>query len=520
MAEAGPPSAFGRAARELPRAAPVADRPSGRFALNGVTKVYPGVVALQDVNLSLSGGEVVGLIGENGAGKSTLMKVLGGLERPDAGHIDIDGECLPALTPAGAAARGIAFVHQELSPFTNLDVAGNVLLGREITRGPLRQLDRTAMAGVVQPILTRLGTRFGPHDDVATLSLADQQLLEIARALSIDARLLILDEPTSSLTLSETQRLLRVIADLRAEGVAILFISHRLAEIAEIADRVVVLRDGCNVGDLARNEISKDRMVRMMIGRDLNRSGASAARKVGAVAMTLRDVRTRAWPDCAVNLDVHYGEILGLAGLIGAGRSELACALFGVDPREGTVTVGGQELIPESVPAALGTGLCLIPENRKEQGLILDFSVESNIALPNLATLSKGGRVNRAAETALARSGQEKLGIKVVSLDRSVAELSGGNQQKVVLAKWLAQNPRVLILDEPTRGIDVGAKAEIYALMRALAAQGVALLMISSDMEEVIGVSDRVAVMARGRVAGILADDAMTEEAILRLAVG
>lgn len=520
MAESGPPSDFSRVVRELPRTAPRLSSAPARFALCGVTKVYPGVVALRDVTLSLSGGEVVGLIGENGAGKSTLMKVLGGLVRPDRGHIEIDGESRQALTPAGAAAQGIAFVHQELSPFTNLDVAGNVLLGREITRGPLRQLDRAAMATVVQPILTRLGARFGPRDDVALLSLADQQLLEIARALSMNARLLILDEPTSSLTLSETQRLLQVIADLRDQGVAILFISHRLAEIEQIADRVVALRDGRNAGELARGAITRDRMVRLMIGRDLDRSRTAPVRASGAVALSLGGVRTRAWPDCDVSLDLHRGEILGLAGLIGAGRSELARALFGIDPREGEVQLAGNLLPAGSVASALAAGLCLIPENRKEQGLILDFSIEGNIALPNLTALRRYGQVNRVAETGLARTGQARLGIKAAGLDRAAAELSGGNQQKVVLAKWLALNPRVLVLDEPTRGIDVGAKAEIYALMRDLAAQGVAILMISSDMEEVIGVSDRVAVMARGRLAGILSPNAMNEEAILRLAVG
>lgn len=482
--------------------------------------MYPGVIALHDVSLALSGGEVVGLIGENGAGKSTLMKVLGGLVRPDRGRIEIDGEVLSSLTPATAAAKGIAFVHQELTPFTNIDVAGNVLLGREITRGPLCRLDRAGMAEAVQPILTRLGTRFGPHDDVGLLALADQQLLEIARALSMQARLIILDEPTSSLTLSETQRLLQVIADLRDDGVAVLFISHRLAEISEIADRVVALRDGRNVGELARTEISKDRMVRLMIGRDLDRARAPDARSSGDVALSLREVRTQAWPDCAVNLDVHRGEILGLAGLIGAGRTELARAVFGIDPRQGQVMVNGVELLAGSVPSALHEGLCMVPEDRKEQGLILDFSIEGNIALPNLAALSKAGYVDRAAETALAYAGQERLGIKAASVDRAAAELSGGNQQKVVLAKWLALNPKVLILDEPTRGIDVGAKSEIYALMRDLALKGVAILMISSDMEEVIGVSDRVAVMARGRIAGLLPPEDTNEEAILRLAVG
>lgn len=511
MDKAGPPSASTVAARGNPRAA--------IFSLTGITKVYPGVVALQDVSLSVRGGEVVGLIGENGAGKSTLMKVLGGVVRPDAGLIEIDGEALPTLTSTGAAARGIALVHQELTPFTNIDVAGNVLLGREITKGPWRRLDRAAMTAAVAPILARLGTRFGPGDAVAGLSLADQQLLEIARALSIDARLLILDEPSSSLTLSETRTLLRVIADLRDAGAAILFISHRLAEVAEIADRVVALRDGHNAGELAKTEITKDRMVRLMIGRDLDRSQSDRA-GAGSTVLSLRAVRTRAHPDARADLDVAAGQILGLAGLIGAGRSELARAVFGVDPREGDVWLNGQLLVPDSVPSALSQGLCLVPENRKEEGLILDFSIAENIALPSLDRLSRHGHVDRAAETELAEAGRQRLDIRAVGLEQAVAELSGGNQQKVVLAKWLALGPRVLILDEPTRGIDVGAKAEIYALMRDLAATGVAILMISSDMEEVLALSDRVAVMARGRISGHLQDAAITEENIMQLAVG
>jgi ribose transport system ATP-binding protein len=497
------------------------DRGQDRYTLTGVTKVYPGVVALQDVSLSLAGGEVVGLIGENGAGKSTLMKVLGGLEQPDRGSIDIGGTAFAGLTPAEASRQGIAFVHQELNPFTNLDVTGNVLLGREITRGPFGTLDRSAMVRQVCPILDRLGTRFGPLDPVEHLSLADQQLLEIARALSMDARLVIFDEPTSSLTLSETQALLGVIEDLRRQGVAVLFISHRLAEVEQIADRVIGLRDGRNAGELVRAEITKDRMARLMIGRDLIRSRPDATpHSDPTLALCLRGVRTAAWPDSAVDLDLRAGEILGMAGLVGAGRSELACAVFGVDARQGEVTVDATILPPRSVAAALQAGLCLVPENRKEHGLFLDFPIAANIALPNLAALSRHWVVDRRAEMALAAAGRDRLGIRSPSLTRAAAELSGGNQQKVVLAKWLALNPRVIILDEPTRGIDVGAKAEVYALMRALASEGVAIWMISSDMEEVIGVSDRVVVMCRGTLAGALDGPDMTEENILRLAVG
>jgi ribose transport system ATP-binding protein len=489
--------------------------------LSRVTKVYPGVVALQDVDLNIMGGEIVGLIGENGAGKSTLMNVLGGTATPDGGRIVIDGEGVASLTPAEACALGIAFVHQELNPFSNLDVTANVLLGREITSGPFRLLDRRAMEARVAPILQLLGTRFGPGDPVAGLSLADQQLLEIARALSINARLVILDEPTSSLTLSETERLLDVMRQLQSQGVAVLFISHRLSEVEDVADRVVCLRDGRNAGELIGTEIRKDAMVRMMIGRDVHHFYEKSPHGVTEPVLALRGVRTSTFPAASVDLDLHAGEILGVAGLVGAGRTELARAIFGVDPLPGgSIRLNGTELKPHSVPAAIAAGLSLVPENRKEQGLLLDFPISGNIALPCLKDLSRYGIVDRERETELAEASRRRLAIKTSSIARAAAELSGGNQQKVVLAKWLATHPRVIIFDEPTRGIDVGAKAEVYHLLQSLAQEGVGILMISSDMEEVIGVSDRVAVMRRGHVTGILNSDELTEENILRLAVG
>ena len=489
--------------------------------LLGVTKIYPGAVALCDVDLSVSGGEVVGLVGENGAGKSTLMKVLGGAIAPDAGVIVIDGTRHGRLTPASATAQGIAFVHQELNPFDNLDVAGNVLLGREIRRGWPARLDRAAMVRAVTPILQMLGTRFGAEDPVAALSLADRQMLEIARALSIRARLVILDEPTSSLTMAETRRLLAVIAQLRAEGVAVLFISHRLAEIEAVADRLVALRDGRVSGSLSRDRITRDRMVRLMIGRDLARVEARPTPARGAPVLEVTGLRTLAYPTARVDLTLHRGEILGLAGLVGAGRTELARAIFGIDAvKDGRVAVRGRPLPPGSVAAAIAAGLCLVPEDRKAQGLLLDFAIAANIALPNLAALSRSGVVDLGAEAALAEDSRRRLAIRTPDVARAAAELSGGNQQKVVLAKWLARRPDVLLFDEPTRGIDVGARAEVYRLMRDLADRGVGILMISSDMEEVIGVSDRVAVMCRGRITGTLDRDAISEEAILRLAVG
>ena len=490
------------------------------LSLKNVTKVYPGAVALQDVCLSIKGGEVVGLIGENGAGKSTLVKVLGGTIAPNSGTIEIDGEVLSALTPTAATARGIAFVHQELNPFSNLDVTANVLLGREIHTGFAKRLDTAAMVRKVKPILDLLGTRFGPTDQVATLSLADQQLLEIARALSINARILILDEPTSSLTLSETNRLLQVIKQLRDSGVAVLMISHRLAEIETSADRVVCLRDGQNAGELQKNEIDKDRMVRMMIGRDVSQFYDRRQHVRGDAVLEVKGLRTTTFPQANIDVTLYAGEILGMAGLVGAGRTEFARTLFGVDKAvSGDITVQGVTLTPGSVAKAIEAGICLVPEDRKGQGLLLDFSIAHNISLPGLGRTAKRGFVDRESEAQLAEKSRERLAIKAKFLTRATAELSGGNQQKVVLAKWLAMEPKVIIFDEPTRGIDVGARAEVYNIMQQLAEQGVAILMISSDMEEVIGVSDRVSVMCRGKITGTLGREDLTEENILQLAV-
>ncbi|SON57289.1 Xylose import ATP-binding protein XylG [Hartmannibacter diazotrophicus] len=489
--------------------------------LVGITKVYASAIALNDVSLSIRGGEVVGLIGENGAGKSTLMKVLGGTIRPDEGRIVIDGDSTTGLTVARALEHGIAFVHQELNPFSNLDVTDNVLLGRETRKGPFGFIDRRAMEDRVRPLLAMLGTRFGPSDPVSDLSLADQQLLEIARALSTNVRLLILDEPTSSLTLSETQRLLGVIRLLRDDGVAVLFITHRLSEAEMVADRVVGLRDGRNAGALAREDINKDAMVRLMIGRPVSQFYEKPGENSGNIVLEARGLHTAAYPRETVDLTLRGGEILGLAGLVGAGRTELARAIFGIDPREdGVVTVEGIPVPAGSVTEAIRAGICLVPEDRKSEGLFLDFAISQNIAMPSLGSLARYGFVDTLAELALAGDAREKLAIKAPRLDRPAGELSGGNQQKIVLAKWLATRPKVIILDEPTRGIDVGAKAEVYRLMRALAGDGAAILMISSDMEEVIGVSSRVAVMSRGRIAGMLEHEELSEERILRLAVG
>ncbi len=490
--------------------------------LLSITKTYPGVVALDDVSLAVAPGEVVGLIGENGAGKSTLMRVLGGVAAPTKGTIRIDGTERASLTVNEAISAGIAFVHQELNLFDNLDAAANVFIGREpLYGGPLRLVDRKTLHGRVKPLLDRLGVDFRPDTPVAELSIAQQQLLEIAKALSLDARLVIMDEPTSSLTLTETSRLLKVVADLKASGVSIIFISHRLNEIEQCADRVVVLRDGRTVGTLDRGHIRHDAMIRLMIGRDLKSLYIPPAAPAGASMLDIVEMRTSTYPERTVSLSVRKGEILGLAGLVGSGRTELARAVFGIDPPDGgAIRLDGEKLAVASPRDAIRRGIYLIPEDRKHSGLLLDVSITENISLPDLASYSQAFLVRERAETKNAEKQRRRLRIKVPDVADAVSSLSGGNQQKVVLAKWLSMRPRVIIFDEPTRGVDVGAKNEIYEIMRELADAGVAILMISSDMEEVIGVSDRMAVMHEGAISGFLDRSDFSEHNVLRLAVG
>jgi ribose transport system ATP-binding protein len=487
-----------------------------------IRKTYPGVVALDGVSMSVGRGEVIGLVGENGAGKSTLMKVLGGVVAPDAGTIRTDGVDRQALSVKDALAAGIAFVHQELNLFENLDVAANVCIGREpLVGGWLKLVDTKAMHARVRPLLERLGCDFGAGTLVDDLSLAQRQLVEIAKALSLDARLVIMDEPTSSLTISETERLLRVVAALKADGVGVIFISHRLAEVERCADRVVVLRDGRVAGELRRGDVDHAAMIRLMIGRELKGRYIAPAAPPGDDALELAGASTGAYPECEVSLRVRRGEILGLAGLVGSGRTELARAAFGIDPLlSGTVRVGGQAVPANSPRAAIDRGLYLVPEDRKRSGLLLDVPIAQNISLPNLAAHARHGLVDLAAERENAEGQKRSLGIRAPGVATNAGVLSGGNQQKVVLAKWLSMDPRVIVLDEPTRGIDVGSKNDIYVLLRELADAGVAILMISSDMEEVIGVCDRIAVMHEGRVAGHLERPEFSEQNVLRLAVG
>jgi ribose transport system ATP-binding protein len=490
--------------------------------LSSITKIYPGVTALNGVSLAVRKGEVLGLIGENGAGKSTLMKILGGVVAPSSGSVVIDGIPRAALTIREASQAGIAFVHQELNLFENLDVASNVFIGREPRKGGiLKLIDSPRLHKLVKPLLWRLGVDFESDELVENLSIAQRQMVEIAKALSMDARIIIMDEPTSSLTITETEKLLRVIADLRAAGVSIIYISHRLGEVQTCADRVVVLRDGQQVGELPKSEIRHATMVRLMIGRDLKSLYIPPQSGIRGGGIRIADLVTSAFPEERVSLTIRRGEILGLAGLIGSGRTSLAQAVFGIAPAlSGTIEMDGESIHVRSPREAITHGIYLIPEDRKKSGLLLDMSIAQNITLADLGRFASGMLVDTAREDHIAEQQRRSLGIKAPSIEADAVTLSGGNQQKVVLAKWLSMRPRLIVFDEPTRGIDVGAKSEIYTLMRELADAGVAILMISSDMEEVIGVSDRIAVMHEGRISGFLERSRFSEHNVLMLAVG
>ncbi len=503
---------------ERPAPSPAASQPL--LVLDNISRSYPGVRALADVTLSVAPGEVLALIGENGAGKSTLMKILGGVIPPSAGSIVIDGVRHESLSVLQSQAAGIAFVHQELNILDNLDVAGNIFLGRE-PRNRLGLMDITAMRRAAAPLLQRVGARFRPETPAAELSLAERQLLEIAKGLAIKARIVIMDEPSSSLTVKETRTLLELIAGLKADGIAVIYISHRLGEVQDCADRVVGLRDGRVAGELKRGEISHDAMIRLMIGRDLKALYTPPSRPAGAPVLALDAVQVAATPGGKASLVIRRGEIVGVAGLVGAGRTELAEAIFGI----GTVTGGSMRLEDAPYSAAtpreaIAAGVYLVPEDRKRAGLVLDTAISENVALPDLPAMAPRGLVSGGRILARAETQKQKLDIRAADLTRNAGDLSGGNQQKVVLGKWLAMQPKLIIFDEPTRGIDVGAKSEIYRLMRELAEAGVGVMMISSDMEEVIGVSDRIVVLREGRVAGELARPEFSEQNVLRLAVG
>ena len=484
--------------------------------VRGLGKRFPGVRALHEVDLTVARCEVVAVIGENGAGKSTLMKILAGVQQPDAGGIFMNGARVTLENVRSAEAAGISLIHQELNLADNLDIASNLFLGREPQQFGF--VNRSALYSDSIDLLRRVGLDCKPDTLVSTLAPGHQQLVEIAKALSADARVLIMDEPTSSLSQHEAERLYRVVKDLRDRGISVLYISHRLGEVKELADRVVVLRDGVNAGELQRGAITHEAMVRLMVGRDLCRHDRTA-RGHGTASLEVRGLRTSAHPRSPLHFSVRPGEIVGVAGLVGSGRTEMLHALFGIeDAVGGEIFIEGKPVHINSPQDAIRAGLALVPEDRKHQGVILEMAVDQNITLAGIHRGSRLGLRNPATEKATASRMAEQLRVKTPGISQLVQFLSGGNQQKVALAKWLALEPRIFLLDEPTRGIDIGAKQEIYRLMEELAERGVAILFVSSEMEEVLRMSDRALVMHEGRIAGELSREALSEEAIMRLA--
>ncbi len=485
--------------------------------LRQLSKRYPGVTALKPFDLSFREGEVHALLGENGAGKSTLIKLVTGAVRADSGAVVLDGEDLTGLDPAGTLARGIAAIYQEFALFPDLTVAENVFFGRQKTRNGL--IARRAMEAEAARILAELGTDISPGALARDLSVGHQQMVELARSVSRNARVLIMDEPTAPLTNREVGFLYEVIARLKARGVTIIYISHRLKEIFDLCDRVTVLRDGDLVATQETSATTEGELVRMMVGRTVERNHPAATARAGEVLLEVRSLRSARVHD--VSLSVRAGEILGLAGLVGAGRTETARLIFGADPRDaGDILVGGRTARIKSPRDAIAAGIGLIPEDRKRQGVLLNQSVTFNTVFAALARVSPGLFADARAEQAAAKRLCDQLQIRTPGLGQLVSRLSGGNQQKVVLAKWLLTESRVLIFDEPTRGIDVGAKEEIYALMRRLSDRGAAIIMISSEMPELLGMSDRILVIAQGRIAGELSKDQFDQELVLRMASG
>lgn len=488
--------------------------------MEGIFKAFPGVQALQDVTFEVDRGEIHALVGENGAGKSTLMKILTGALPRDEGHITLRGLPAEIDTPSDAQALGISMIHQELSLIPYLTVGQNIYLGREPSARIAGFIDWPTLYAQAQKLLDRLNVDVDARAEVQDLRIAQQQMVEVAKALSLNADLIAMDEPTSALTERETEVLFAVMRSLKAQGVSIIFISHRLEEVFQIADRVTVLRDGQLIGTAPISELSQDRVVQMMVGRELGEMYPKAElqrQELVLEAIDLHDGREL----LGVNLRLHRGEILGVAGLVGAGRTALAETLFGIRPAvAGEVRVEGQSLKLNSPAEAIRVGMGFVPEDRKLQGLFMNMAVRENIVLSAMDKVTHWGFVNFARADQLAGEVVERLDIRTPSLRQRVRNLSGGNQQKVIIARWLTLKPRVLILDEPTRGIDVGAKREIHALMNQLAQEGVGVLMISSELPEILGVSDRILVMHEGRVTGEFARDQATQDDIMRAATG
>ena len=490
--------------------------------MRGITKFFPGVRALNDVDLELNRGEIIAIIGENGAGKSTLVKILGGIYYPNTGKIILDGKEVVVDSVQTATNLGIAFVHQELNLSDNLDVGSNIFLGREPRKKNFFNLiNQEKIYKDTEEILKRIDMRCSPYILLRDMAIGSQQMVEIAKSLSISAKILIMDEPTSSLSGHETVQLFKVLKELRSQGVSIIYISHRLGEVKEVADRVMVLRDGVVSGHLSREEISHDNIVRLMVGRDVEKFYRRKHVITKKPVFEVKDFIVPSKPNKRINFNIYKGEVLVLAGLVGAGRTEIAHALFGIDkPLSGKILLDGKTLKINNPQDAIQAGIGLVPEDRNLNGLIVEMAVEENITLVGLNHYQKMKMIQFKMVRSIAREMVKKLDIRLRNIYQAVETLSGGNQQKVVLAKWLSLKPKVMLLDEPARGIDVVAKEEIYRLIERLASQGVATLVISSEMQEVLGIADRILVVYDGEIKGELQKEQASEEAVISLATG
>jgi rhamnose transport system ATP-binding protein len=501
--------------------ATVAEPGSARLLLDavGVSKAFDGVQALDSVSFNLREGEVHALVGENGAGKSTLIRIITGAISRDDGTLKLNGEVVTSNSPRVAKSLGVAVIYQQPALFSELTVAENIALGLDRLRA-WQPIDWKSRRRRASDLLQKVGARIDPDAYAGELTMPEQQLVEIARALGAEARVLVMDEPTASLSEGETQNLFRVIRELRAGGVGIIYISHRLAELAEIADRVTVLRDGRAIATREMSEVDRQELIRLMVGRELSAVFPKKEVELGDTVLELRGLSSRAAGIRDVSLSVRAGEILGLAGLVGAGRTELAMTLFGLSHSDsGTILLRGEQVRITSPSEAINLGIAYVPEDRRHHGVVPEMDVAANTTLGALPRCSRLGFLDFDEECRIARDYVDRLGVKTRSLYQPVSTLSGGNQQKVALGRWLATKPSVLILDEPTQGIDIGAKAEIHALMGELAAQGLAIIMISSELPEILGLSDRIAVMRSGTIAGTLERSEASQSNILALAL-